>query len=58
MIDFKKEAADLKNALTESTYPAADGSADIDNHALPIIEVTLREIARRAVAEAAKEGRG
>lgn len=55
MIDFAKEARDLKMAIAENAYPAADGGADIDNHALPIIEVTLRDIARRAVEEAAKQ---
>ena len=51
MIDFAKEAKDLKQALAENAYPAADGSADIDNHALPIIEVTLRDIAGRRDSE-------
>lgn len=55
MIDFAKEAMDLKQALADNAYPAADGSADIDNHALPIIEVTLRDIARRAVEQNATE---
>lgn len=50
-IDFRKEARDLLVAVSASAYPTADGSADIDNHALPIIEVTLREIARRAAAD-------
>jgi hypothetical protein len=53
-IDFAKEARDLKVAIEPNCYPAADGGADIDNHALPIIETTLREIARRAAAEAAQ----
>lgn len=52
-IDFAKEARDLKHALAENAYPAADGTADIDNNALGIIEVTLREIARRAIEQAA-----
>lgn len=56
MIDFAKEARDLKHALADNAYPSADGGADIDNHALPIIEVTLREIARRAVQQ--KESAG
>ncbi len=47
-IDFAKEAMDLKQALADNAYPAADGTADIDNHALPIIEATLRNIAERA----------
>ena len=51
MIDFAKEAMDLKQALADNAYPAADGSADIDNHALPIIEVTLRNVAGRRDAE-------
>jgi hypothetical protein len=51
MIDFAKEARDLKNALADHAYPAKDGTADIDNTALPVIEVTLREIARRAKNE-------
>lgn len=50
-IDFAKEARDLQVAISEHAYPAADGSADIDNNARPIIEVTLREIARRAVED-------
>jgi hypothetical protein len=54
MIDFAKEARDLQVAISENAYPAADGTADIDNHALPIIEVTLREIARRATDERGK----
>jgi len=53
-IDFAKEARDLQVAVSAHAYPAADGSADIDNHATPIIEVTLREIARRAVEEATR----
>lgn len=54
-IDFAQEARDLKASIAANAYPAADGGADIDNHALPIIEVTLREIARRAVMEAAEK---
>jgi hypothetical protein len=48
-IDFTKEARDLKHALADNAYPAADGTADIDNHAVPIIEATLRNIAERAI---------
>lgn len=55
MIDFAKEAMDLKQALADNAYPAADGTADIDNDALPIIEATLRSIAERAVAEAKRQ---
>lgn len=50
-IDFAKEARDLQVAVAANAYPSTDGGADIDNHALPIIEVTLREIARRAAAD-------
>lgn len=48
-IDFAKEARDLKHALADNAYPASDGTADIDNNALSIIEVTLRNIADRAI---------
>lgn len=51
-VDLAKEAFDLKHALAENTYPAADGSADIDNHALPIIETTLRNICTRFLTAA------
>lgn len=51
MIDFAKEAKDLQRSISANAYPSADGGADIDNGATPIIETTLREIARRAVAE-------
>lgn len=54
MIDFAKEARDLQVAISANAYPSADGGADIDNHATPIIEVTLRNIATRATAEALK----
>ena len=51
-IDFAKEARDLKQALADNAYPAADGSADIDNHAIPIIEATLRNVAERLLTAA------
>lgn len=47
-IDFAREARALKHAIAENAYPAAGGGADIDNGALPIIEITLREIARQS----------
>lgn len=50
-VDFAKEARDLKQALAANAYPAADGTADIDNHAVPIIEVTLRNIVARALRD-------
>ena len=58
LIDFAKEARELKNALSENAYPAQDGTADIDNHAIPLIEVTLRHIAERAVAIANRSTTG
>lgn len=51
-IDFAQEARDLKQALADNAYPAADGSADIDNHAIPIIEATLRNVAERFLTAA------
>jgi hypothetical protein len=51
-IDFAKESRDLKQALADNAYPAADGSADIDNHAIPIIEATLRNVAERFLTAA------
>ena len=51
-IDFAKESRDLKQALADNVYPAADGSADIDNHAIPIIEATLRNVAERFLTAA------
>jgi hypothetical protein len=55
-IDFAKEARDLKHALADNAYPAADGTADLDNHALQIIEVTLRNIAERARNDGQSQG--
>jgi hypothetical protein len=57
-IDFAKEARDLKVAIEPNCYPAADGGADIDNNAQPIIETTLRNIAQRAAHEALKASGG
>lgn len=50
MTDFTKEARALKVAIEPNVYPSVGGGADIDNGALPIIETTLREIARQAAS--------
>jgi hypothetical protein len=57
MIDFAKEARDLKVSIELNCYPAADGTADLNNDCLPIIETTLRAIAERAADAARKDAK-
>lgn len=49
-IDYRVEAAALRQAISPHAYPAAGGGADIDNNATPVIEGTLRAIAMLATS--------
>lgn len=51
-------ARELKHAIADNAYPAADGSADIDNDAIELIAITLRSFAEEAAALSSDPAQG